>query len=98
MPNLHRWQRQVNSPLTDNLEEAMTWVEESKAKGEAKSIGLIGNAADVFPELVARGAKLADIPIEQASKFIFAFNQPAAASLGLTVSPLVMASVDELIE
>lgn len=41
--------------LTDNLEEAMTWVEESKTKGEAKSIGLIGNAADVFPELVARG-------------------------------------------
>lgn len=41
--------------LTDNLEEAMTWVEESKQKGEAKSIGLIGNAADVFPELVARG-------------------------------------------
>jgi putative ABC transport system substrate-binding protein len=47
---------------------------------------------------VARGAKLADIPIEQASKFIFAFNQPAAVALGLTVSPLVIASVDELIE
>lgn len=41
--------------VTDNLEEAMTWVEEYKAKGIAQSIGLIGNAADVFPELVARG-------------------------------------------
>src|SRR5580704_14745437 len=46
---------------------------------------------------VARGARLADIPIEQATKFILAFNQTAAASLGLPLSPLVMASVDELI-
>ena len=37
---------------TDNLEEAMTWVEEAQAKGEAKSIGLLGNAAEVLPELV----------------------------------------------
>ncbi len=41
--------------LTDNLEDAMTRVEEALKKGEAKSIGLIGNAADVFPELVVRG-------------------------------------------
>jgi ABC-type uncharacterized transport system substrate-binding protein len=47
---------------------------------------------------VARGARLADIPIEQATKFILAFNQTAAASLGLPLSPLVMASVDELID
>ena len=47
---------------------------------------------------VARGARLADIPIEQATKFILAFNRTAAASLGLPLSPLVMASVDELID
>jgi putative tryptophan/tyrosine transport system substrate-binding protein len=47
---------------------------------------------------VARGARLADIPIEQATKFILAFNQSAAALLGLPPSPLVMASVDELID
>jgi urocanate hydratase len=41
--------------VVDTLEEAMTLVEESKAKGEPKSIGLIANAADVFPELVVRG-------------------------------------------
>ena len=40
---------------TDSLEEAMTWAEEAKAKGEAKSIGLLGNAAEILPELVARG-------------------------------------------
>ena len=41
--------------LVDTLEEAMTLVEEAKKAGDAKSIGLIANAADVFPELVIRG-------------------------------------------
>lgn len=41
--------------ITDNLEEAMTWVEENIKRQTPLSIGLIGNAADVFPELVARG-------------------------------------------
>jgi len=41
--------------LTDNLEDAMTRVEDALKKKEAKSIGLIGNAAEVFPELVVRG-------------------------------------------
>jgi len=41
--------------VTNDLEEAMTMVEEALKKGEAKSIGLIGNAADIYPELVIRG-------------------------------------------
>ncbi len=41
--------------VVDTLEEAMTLVEEAKEKQEAKSIGLIANAADVFPELALRG-------------------------------------------
>ncbi len=41
--------------VVDTLEEAMTMVEEAKDKKQAKSIGLVGNAADVYPELVLRG-------------------------------------------
>jgi urocanate hydratase len=41
--------------VVDTLEEAMTLVEESVAAGQARSIGLIGNAAEIFPELLARG-------------------------------------------
>ncbi|MCS6842759.1 MAG: urocanate hydratase [Caldilineales bacterium] len=51
---------------TDNLEEAMTWAEEAKARGEARSIGLLGNAADVLPELVARGV-VPDVVTDQTS-------------------------------
>jgi urocanate hydratase len=41
--------------LTDNLEDAMTRVEDALKKKEPRSIGLIGNAAEVLPELVVRG-------------------------------------------
>ena len=41
--------------VVDTLEEAMTLVEEALEREEPKSVGLIANAADVFPELVVRG-------------------------------------------
>ncbi len=44
-----------STELTASLEEAMTLVEEAVDREEPRSIGLIGNAADVFPELVVRG-------------------------------------------
>ena len=40
--------------VVDSMEEAMTLVEESLIREEARSIGLIGNAVDVLSELVAR--------------------------------------------
>ncbi len=40
--------------LVDTLEEAMTLVEEAVADEQTKSIGLIGNAAEIYPELVIR--------------------------------------------
>jgi len=54
-----RAQRRLDHGYLDlvagDLEEAMTMVEEAVEKGTPKSIGLIGNAADIFPELVVRG-------------------------------------------
>ncbi len=41
--------------VVDILEEAMTLIEECKSSGTPRSIGLVGNAADIYPELVARG-------------------------------------------
>jgi urocanate hydratase len=40
-----------------DLDEALAMIEDACAKGEAVSVGLLGNAADIFPELVKRGAK-----------------------------------------
>jgi urocanate hydratase len=41
--------------VVNELEEAMTLVEEAKQAGRPLSVGLIANAADVFPELALRG-------------------------------------------
>jgi len=38
-----------------NLDDALDIINNATAKGEAISVGLLGNAADVFPELVKRG-------------------------------------------
>jgi urocanate hydratase len=43
--------------VVDNLEEAMTTVEEYLEKKQPRSIGLIGNAAEIFPELLLRGVR-----------------------------------------
>jgi urocanate hydratase len=43
--------------ISDNLEDAMTKVEEALREKKPRSIGLVGNAAEVLPELAARGVK-----------------------------------------
>ena len=57
--------RQVDV-ATDDLEEAMTWAEEALRNETPKSIALIGNAAEVLPELVARGVT-PDVVTDQTS-------------------------------
>ncbi len=50
--------------VVDTLEEAMTLVEEYKDKKKPYSIGLIGNAADVYAELASRGV-IPDVVTDQ---------------------------------
>jgi len=40
---------------TTNLDEALRWAEEARKQGRALSIGLLGNAAEVLPEMVRLG-------------------------------------------
>ncbi|NKN37565.1 urocanate hydratase [Agrobacterium sp. a22-2] len=51
---------------TDSLDEALAKIDQWTKAGEAKSIALIGNAAEVFPELVKRGVR-PDIVTDQTS-------------------------------
>jgi len=41
--------------MTHDLDEALTWCDLAKKKREALSVGLVGNCAEVLPELVRRG-------------------------------------------
>jgi urocanate hydratase len=51
---------------TDDLEEALRWVEEARGAGEPLSVGLLGNAAETHPELVRRGFR-PDVVTDQTS-------------------------------
>ena len=57
--------RQVDA-LTDSLDEAMNWVEEALAAKKPKSIALIANAAEILPEMIARGI-IPDVVTDQTS-------------------------------
>ena len=50
--------------VVDTLEEAMTLAEEARDQGLPRSIGLIGNAAEVYPEMVLRGV-IPDVVTDQ---------------------------------
>ncbi|HJU75493.1 MAG TPA: urocanate hydratase [Gemmatimonadaceae bacterium] len=51
---------------THSLDEALRWVREAAAAGEALSVGLVGNAADILPELVRRSVT-PDVVTDQTS-------------------------------
>jgi len=51
---------------SDNLDEALGIIRDAGKRGEAVSVGLLGNAAEVFPELVKRGIR-PDVVTDQTS-------------------------------
>ncbi len=67
--------------VVDTLEEAMTLVEEFQKKKLPKSIGLIGNASEVYHELVVRGVT-PDVVTDQTPAHDVLMYVPAGVSVG----------------
>jgi len=72
--------------VVDDLEEAMTLVDEFRDKEQPQSIGLIGNAADIYNELAERGI-VPDVVTDQTS---------AHEALMYVPTGLSVAAADEL--
>ena len=54
--------------------------------------------AGIYAAKILRGEKPADLPIEQASKFVMVLNLKTAKSLGIAVPDRLLAVADEVIE
>lgn len=58
----------------------------------------MGRRGAVYADKILRGAKVADLPIEQPEKFELVINMKTAKALGLSVPPTMLLHTDELIQ
>jgi putative tryptophan/tyrosine transport system substrate-binding protein len=77
------------------------------AIGNANAGGLVSYSVDLedsyhhaaeYVDRILRGQKPSDLPVQQPTKFILAFNLKTAKALGLTVPPTLLATADKVVE
>ena len=100
-PVLNAHQRQVVDLAAKNRLPAMYNFPEFVEVGGLMSYGVsnvdMARRAATYVDRIQKGAKPADLPVEQPTKFELIINVKAAKQIGLTIPPSVLARADRVI-
>jgi putative ABC transport system substrate-binding protein len=93
--------RIVDLAITNRLPsmyQGSTWVESGGLMSYSTNDTDAFRRAAIYVDKILKGAKPADLPVEQPTKFEFVINLKAAKQIGLTIPPNVLARADRVIK
>ena len=73
------------------------WVEQGALFSYAHDLASVGPPAARYIDRILKGAKPADLPFQEASRFDFVINLKTAKQIGLTIPPNVLVRADRVI-
>ena len=101
-PLLHRYRKRIIDPAAKTRLPAIYQWSESVEDGGLMAYGPIllelHRRLATYIDKILKGAKPAELPFEQPTKFEFIINLKAAKQIGLTIPPNVLARADKVIK